>query len=82
MPVRRFRDVSEMEGNTWRNPGDPELVRAIRETWNFARRTTTPSFPPGLYKHRSVEEAEALCEAWDKENFRAFQARREARRRP
>ena len=23
MPVRKFRDVSEMEDNTWREPGDP-----------------------------------------------------------
>jgi len=30
MPIRKFRDVSEMEGNTWHEPGSPELSRAIR----------------------------------------------------
>jgi len=36
MPVRKFHDVSEMEGNTWREPGSPELFRAIKGIWDFA----------------------------------------------
>lgn len=77
MPVRRFRDVSEMEGNTWREPGSPELFRAIRATWAFAHRTLRPSFPPGVYKHRSMEDAEALQQEWAKANFEAYQARQQ-----
>lgn len=75
MPVRKFRDVSEMEGNTWREPGDPELFRAIRATWEFARRTLQPRFPPGVYKHRSIEEAEAQREKWARANFATYRAR-------
>ena len=81
MPIRKYRDVSEMEGNTWREPGDPELFRAIRNTWDFARRTLQPSFPPGVYKHRSIEEAQALQEEWEKANFDSYQARLRAKRR-
>lgn len=80
MPVRKFRDVSEMEGNTWREPGDPELFRAIRATWDFAHRTLEPRFPPGVYKHRSIEDAEKLRESWERANFEAFQARQRALR--
>ena len=75
MPVRKFRDVSEMEGNTWHEPGSPELFRAIRSTWDFAQQTLRPSFPPGVYKHRSIEEMEALRATWARENFEAYQRR-------
>ena len=75
MPVRKFRSVEEMEGNTWREPGDPQLYRAIRETWEFAERTLRPRFPPGVYKHRSIEDANKLRDEWERANFEAYQAR-------
>lgn len=80
MPVRKFRSVEEMEGNTWREAGDPALFRAIRATWDFARRSTQPRFPPGVYKHRSIEEAEELREEWAKANFEAHLNRSRLRR--
>ncbi len=75
MPVRKFRDVADMEGNTWREPGDPRLFEAIRATWDFARRTLEPRFPPGVHKHRSIQDAEAERERWEQANFEAYQAR-------
>lgn len=77
MPIRKFRRVEEMEGNTWREPGDPELFRAIRLTWEIARQTLRPSFPPGLYKHRSIEDAQKLRARWEQANFEAYHARLE-----
>ena len=75
MPVRKYRSVEEMDGNTWREPGDPALFRAIKATWEFAERTLQPRFPPGVYKHRSIEEADKVREAWGKANFKAYRAR-------
>lgn len=80
MSVRKFRDVSEMEGNTWHEPGDPRLFEAIRATWRLAAETTRPRFPPGVYKHRSIEEADALRREWDRANFEVFHARRRERK--
>lgn len=80
MPVKRFRDVAEMEGNTWREPGDPRLFRAIRATWELARRTLEPRFPPGVHKHRSIEDAGRERERWEGANFESYQARQRARR--
>ena len=79
MPVRKFRHVAEMGDATWRRPGDPGLIRAIRQTWDLARRTTQPSFPPGVYKHPSAAEAERLRDEWERANFEAFHARRRTR---
>jgi hypothetical protein len=76
MPVYKYRDVSEMVDRTWREQGDPALFGAIRAAWEFAQRTTQPRFPPGVYKHRSILEAEELREAWEQANFESFRARR------
>ena len=75
MPIKKLRSVAEMEGNTWREPGAPELFRAMKATWQFAQRTLQPRFPPGVYKHRSIEDAERQREEWERANFEAHQAR-------
>lgn len=77
MPVRKYRDVSEME-DVWYEPGDPRLFAALREIWRFSYEVCRPHFPPGVYKHRSIEELNAQTERWQEANFRAFQARRAA----
>jgi hypothetical protein len=78
MPVRRFRDVSEMEDTLWHERG-PELFGAIRRVWDFAARTVPLRFPPGVHRHRSIEEADAQRERWAQANFDAFHARRRKR---
>jgi len=79
MPVYKYRHVGEMKDRSWREPGDPDLFRAIRATWELARRTTQPRFPPGVYKHPSIARAEALREIWEQTNFEAYHARRRAK---
>ncbi len=79
MPVKKFRDVAEMDGNTWRQPGDPDLFRAMRACWTFAAKTTQPRFPPGVHKNRSIEDAERRRETWAQANFERFQARKAER---
>ena len=76
MPIKKFRDVSEMEAELWRDPGDPALFQAMARVWEFAMKTTRPRFPPGVYKHASIEDAERLRLQWEDANFRSFGARR------
>lgn len=79
MPVRRFRDVAqmaEMEDSLWRAPGDPDLWHAIDRVWRFAAKTFPRRFPPGVYRHRSIEHAKRQREAWAEEDFRALWKRR------
>lgn len=72
MPVRKFRDVGEMEDAIWRDSKDATLPAAIARVWEFAARTCARRFPPGVHKHRSIEEAQQLREEWDAQNFRRF----------
>jgi hypothetical protein len=83
MPVRRFRSVEEMEGPHWYEPGDPALFRALRRVWALHARTLQPRFPPGVYRHPSVDAMNRLQEEWDEANFRSHRQRMEstARRR-
>jgi hypothetical protein len=78
MPVRRYRHVGDMEDALWYERGDPALFAAIARVWDFAQRTCQPRFPPGVYKHRSIEDMDALRETWEDANFRAFHERRRA----
>jgi hypothetical protein len=76
MSVRRFKSVEQMKSPRWRNAGDPDLFRAIASLWNVGSRTGVRRFPPGVYRHRSIEELDAQVERWAQANFRAFHAKR------
>jgi|CXWL01.1.fsa_nt_gi hypothetical protein len=76
MPVRKFKSLEEMEDSNWYEPGDPRLLAAIERVWRFARETCPVSIPPGVYRHRTIEEAQAQREAWEEANFRALWASR------
>ncbi len=73
MPVRRFRSVEEMNQPRWRKPGDPELYAAIAALWRLGARTGRRRFPPGVHKHRSIEQLNATRERWAQANFDARQ---------
>jgi hypothetical protein len=64
MGIRKFRNVDEMNQPTWREPGDAELYRTIARVWAFGQRTNRRSFPPGVHRHRSLQELNAQTERW------------------
>jgi len=67
MPVYRYRSVEEMPGETWRSPGDPALYRALARLWATSRRMRPRGFPPGVTKHRSIEDMNRQREEWNRE---------------
>jgi hypothetical protein len=76
MPVRKIRNLQEMEDSLWYKPGSPELLRAIDAVWKFAERTCPQRFPPGVYRHRTIEDAQRQRDLWEEQNFKAFWERR------
>jgi len=64
MPIRKFRSIEEMKTPRWRDPGDPELFRAMAALWEIGRRTRLRRFPPGVHKHGSIEEMQLIQERW------------------
>ena len=65
-----------MEQATWYAPGSPRLWDAMRFAWEMGERICAPRFPTGVYKHRTIEDANRQREAWDESNFRRFQQSR------
>lgn len=78
MPVRKYRSIYEMPDDDWLPVGSPELFDAIRSVWGFSARTCPWAPPPGVYKHRSIREARALREQWERQAFEDFHAKRRA----
>lgn len=74
MPIKKFRDVSHMRRTVYR-VGSPELAAAIRSIWRLSETICPLRFPPGVYKHRSIDDAEALRKQWQKANVQAQQSR-------
>ena len=78
MPVYKYRSVEEMEDDRrkWHEPGTPELWRAIRTTWAWARRMAPRRYPPGVYKHRTIEDMNRQTEQWERDNIRRLREQR------
>ena len=66
MPVMRFRNVDEMGELAWLPQGSPELWRAIRRAWGLARALAPRRVPPGVYRFRTMAEANAQRDEWDR----------------
>ena len=79
MPVSKFRSVADMKDSPWREPGDAELFRAIRQVWGFSERACRARFPPGVHRHRSADDMERLRDEWEEANVRALEERRTSR---
>ena len=70
MPVRKYRSVeemSEMEDSFWVPPGTPEHIAAVRRVLEYAALFGTwKNNPRGVFKYRSMEEAQAQREEWER----------------
>lgn len=65
MPIRRFKSLAEMERTVWLDRDDPQLWSTIASVWELSTRLCPVHFPPGLRKHRSIEEANRQTDAWE-----------------
>lgn len=65
MPVRKLRSLDEAEQSVWLDPSDPQLWPTVTDVWALAERLCVRHFPPGVYKHHSIEAANRQTEIWD-----------------
>ena len=75
MPVRKFRSVAEMPPPPLREPGTASLFEALAGHWRAGALMADLRFPPGLYRHRSVESLNALTDAWEAERIERVRRR-------
>jgi hypothetical protein len=58
MPIRKFRTLEEAEKALWREPFDPENLRVSASVTNLAMGLARITLPKGVFKYRSLEEAD------------------------
>jgi hypothetical protein len=66
MPIRKFHSIEEMKTPRWRQPGDPEILRALAALLEIGRRTNRRRFPPGVHRYATIEEMQQTQEQWAK----------------
>jgi hypothetical protein len=66
MPVRKFRSVADASKSPVRlRPGTKEHSLALRAVFSIAAQLSSPRrFPPGVYRYRSVGDAQAQRSRW------------------
>ena len=69
MPVRKLRQLPEHDDSVWLPMDDPRLGTTIKGVWSLAGRLCPARFPPGVYKHRSIEDANRQVEAWERDTI-------------
>lgn len=77
MPVKKYHFVGEMDHDIWYQRGDPQLFRAIRAVWNLAQMLARPTFPPGVYRFSSIDQAAEQRTAWERRNIQRIQRDRQ-----
>lgn len=66
MPVRKFRGIEDMDEAGWHPPGSAEWMRAMEYLGALAKVTNRRRFPPGVHRHRSIEEMNRVQEEWSR----------------
>jgi hypothetical protein len=62
--------------------GHPDLWKAMARLFRLGRALANHRFPPGVYKHHTLEESEALRQQWEDANMARHAHRTAAAKRP
>ena len=66
MPIEKFRSLDAIHQAVRIRTGTEEHSRALRSVFWMARLSPEQRFPPGVYKYRSLEEAQAQRQSWSR----------------
>lgn len=75
MPVRKFRSVADMPPPPLREPGTQALFDVVAGHWRAGALMADLRFPPGVYRHASVESLNARTDAWEAERIERVRRR-------
>lgn len=66
MPVQKFRTLQEAEEALWCTDPDDDYLERQARWWAIVRQMEKRSFPTGVFKYRSIEEADEDRERWER----------------
>jgi hypothetical protein len=57
MPVQKFKTFEEAEKALWKIKPDDTYLARVAELWDFANKLNPISYPKGVFKFKTIEEA-------------------------
>lgn len=77
MPVQKFRSVEDMPRVDWCDTKDENFWRRVAALWARSSAFSARIYPRGVFKFRSIEEAQAARERVTRENIDRLRRERE-----
>jgi len=68
MSLQKYKSFSEAEQALWCFKPDEKYFKQIKELFKLANRLCPPNFPRGVFKYRTIEEANKDKEEWILQN--------------
>ena len=76
MPVQKFKTFEEAEKALWNFHPDEAYYARVAELWDFANKLNPISYPQGIFKFRTIEEANKHREELELAHARKKQSER------
>jgi hypothetical protein len=57
MPVYKYKSFDGADKALWNFHPDEEYFKQVAELWRFANKLSPITYPPGIFKFRTIEEA-------------------------
>lgn len=57
MPIYKYKTFEEAEKALWNFNPDEQYYDRVAELWDFANELSSLSYPKGIFKFKSIEEA-------------------------
>ena len=65
MPVYKYRSFEKAKRALWNFHPDITYFEQVAELWDLADKISPISYPQGIFKYRSIEEANKQREEWE-----------------
>jgi hypothetical protein len=80
MPIQKFKTFDDAEKALWNFHPDDNYYRRVAELWDFANKLNPITHPRGIFKFKTIEEANQHREQIELEHAKKFRQERLAKR--
>ncbi len=76
MPVFKYKSFEEADRALWNFHPDAEYYKQVAALWRFANKLSPIKYPQGVFKFRSIEEANKHRDEFELVHAKKVRARR------
>jgi hypothetical protein len=82
MPTFKYKTFEEAERAFWNFHPDESYFHKVSELWQFADKLCPISYPKGIFKFRSIEEANKQRNEWEMQHAKKIRSERNSSIQP